>query len=93
LSHSWNRFNRYHYCIYIFVYTIVGPYSPSYPLSLLPLHFHWYQQPSPPTPWAGPFLPFFLRFFRRKKMTFLLVWDKGSYTGIFLVIFPCIYVL
>jgi hypothetical protein len=26
-------------------------------------------------------------------MTFLLVWDKGGYTGSFLVKFPCIYVL
>jgi hypothetical protein len=26
-------------------------------------------------------------------MTFLLVWDKDSYTGSFLVMFPCIYVL
>jgi hypothetical protein len=24
---------------------------------------------------------------------FLLVWDKDSYTGSFLVLFPCIYVL
>jgi hypothetical protein len=31
----------------------------------------------------------------RKKKTwhFLLVWDKDSHTGIFLVIFPCLYVL
>jgi hypothetical protein len=26
-------------------------------------------------------------------MMFLLVWDKDSYTGRFLVLFPCIYVL
>jgi hypothetical protein len=26
-------------------------------------------------------------------MTFLLVWDKNSYTGSFFVIFPCIYPL
>jgi hypothetical protein len=28
----------------------------------------------------------------KKKMTLLLVWEKGSYTGSFLVIFPCTYV-
>jgi hypothetical protein len=26
-------------------------------------------------------------------MLFLLVWEKDSYTGSFLVLFPCIYVL
>jgi hypothetical protein len=26
---------------------------------------------------------------KTKKMTFVLVWDKGSCTGKFLVIFPC----
>jgi hypothetical protein len=26
-------------------------------------------------------------------MTFLLVWDKDSYAGSFLVTFPCMYVL
>jgi hypothetical protein len=34
-----------------------------------------------------------LQFCKRKKMKFLLVWDKDSYTGRFLVIFPCMYVL
>jgi hypothetical protein len=28
-----------------------------------------------------------------KSMEFLLVWDKGSYTGRFLVFLPCTYVL
>jgi hypothetical protein len=26
--HSWNSLNRYHFCIYIHVYTIFVPYSP-----------------------------------------------------------------
>jgi hypothetical protein len=26
-------------------------------------------------------------------MTLLLIWDKGSYTGSFLVVFPCVFVL
>jgi hypothetical protein len=30
---------------------------------------------------------------KTKNLRFLLVWDKNSYTGIFLVIFPCICVL
>jgi hypothetical protein len=29
----------------------------------------------------------------KRKTSFLLVWDKASYTGSFLGIFPCIYVL
>jgi hypothetical protein len=29
----------------------------------------------------------------KKNMTFLLVWNKDSYTGRFLVLFPCICVL
>jgi hypothetical protein len=28
---SWNSFNRYHFCIYIHVYTLFASYSPSYP--------------------------------------------------------------
>jgi hypothetical protein len=38
---SWNSFNRYHFCIYMHVYTFFAPYSLSYPLSS-----HWCQ-PSP----------------------------------------------
>jgi hypothetical protein len=29
----------------------------------------------------------------KKNMTFLLVWAEDNYTGSFLVIFPCIYVI
>jgi hypothetical protein len=32
-SHSWNNFNRSHFSIYIHVYTLYAPYSPSYTLS------------------------------------------------------------
>jgi hypothetical protein len=31
LPDSWNYFNRYHFCIYIHVYTLFAPYSSSYP--------------------------------------------------------------
>jgi hypothetical protein len=34
LPHSWNNFNRYHFCICIHVYTFLALYSPSCPLSL-----------------------------------------------------------
>jgi hypothetical protein len=34
--HSWNSFSRYHFCIYMHVYTFFVAYSPSYPLSSLP---------------------------------------------------------
>jgi hypothetical protein len=40
---SWSSFNRYHCCIYIHVYTLFAPYSPSYPLSPSPLPSHWCQ--------------------------------------------------
>jgi hypothetical protein len=40
--HSWNSFNRSHFSIYIHVYKIFAPYSPSYTLSLYPLPSHWY---------------------------------------------------
>jgi hypothetical protein len=31
--------------------------------------------------------------YSKRNMTLLLVWDKDSYTGNFLVLFPCMYVL
>jgi hypothetical protein len=34
--HSWNSFNRYHFSIYIHVYTVFAIYSPSHTLSLPP---------------------------------------------------------
>jgi hypothetical protein len=53
---------------------------------------------SPPPPYIGtPPAPAPCRTFmqkrKEKKITFLLVCDKSSYTGNFLVIFPCIYVM
>jgi hypothetical protein len=35
--HSWNSFNRYHFCICIHAYTVFAQYSLSYPLSWLPV--------------------------------------------------------
>jgi hypothetical protein len=60
--------------------------------------------PLPPTSAPHPdqnlFCPPVLQFYRRKtikdkkrNITFLLVWDKDTYTGSFLVLFPCICVL
>jgi hypothetical protein len=59
--HSWNCFNRYHFSIYIPVYTVFIPYSPSHTLSPPPPHFHWYQPPLPPQ--ARPVLWFYLVIF------------------------------
>jgi hypothetical protein len=39
LPDSRNSYNRYHYCIYMHVYTFFASYSPSYLLSLLPSPF------------------------------------------------------
>jgi hypothetical protein len=52
--HFWNSFNRYHFCIYIHMYTVLVAHSPSYPLSLpppLPL------LPTSQVPWARYVLP------------------------------------
>jgi hypothetical protein len=67
-----NNFNRCHFCIYLHVFTVFAPCSPSYPLSLPPPPFHWYHVPSPPA--HVLFCPSVLHFCRRikKKMTFLL---------------------
>jgi hypothetical protein len=43
--HSWNGFNRYHFCLYMHMYTFFAQYSPSYPHSL------------PPRPSTGANLP------------------------------------
>jgi hypothetical protein len=40
---SWNSFNRYHFCIYIPVYTVFAMYSLSYPPFPTPLQY----QPAP----------------------------------------------
>jgi hypothetical protein len=67
-SHSWNSFNRYHFSIYIHVYTVFVPYSPSHTLSPPPPHSHWYQHHR-----QDLFCPPVLQFCKRKKMTFLFV--------------------
>jgi hypothetical protein len=87
-SSSWNSFNRHHFCIYMDVYTFFTPNSPSYPLSLLPPHLP--QVPTPPTPGRLCSAFLFSDFVEEKKITFLFVWDKGSFTGTFLMIFLCI---
>jgi hypothetical protein len=45
--HSWNSFNRYHFCIYIHVYTFFCTIFTLLPPFLPPSPSHWYQ-PSPP---------------------------------------------
>jgi hypothetical protein len=52
---SWNSFKRYHFCIYIYVYTFLAQYSPF----SFPWHFSF---PTGPTflsshPRVGPALP------------------------------------
>jgi hypothetical protein len=69
-----------HTCVHIFctLFIILTPFpSPPPPMVPNPLH---------------PRQDLFSEFVG-KNMTFLLIWDKGSYTGSFLVIFPCMYVL
>jgi hypothetical protein len=73
-----------------FLLTLLLP-LPSYPSQ-------WCQPPSNPR--QELFCPPVIWFCRRKKIkdkkkntTFLLVCDKGGYTGSFLVILPCVCVL
>jgi hypothetical protein len=40
--HSWNSFHRYHFSIYIHVYTVFVQYSSSHTLSLPPPPSHWH---------------------------------------------------
>jgi hypothetical protein len=56
--HSWNRFNRYLFCIYIHVYTVFAPYSPSCTFSPSPPSSHWYEslKAGPVTPTCSPVL-------------------------------------
>jgi hypothetical protein len=98
-SNSWNIFNTYHFCMYIHVYTSFALYSPSYLLSP-PLPPPTGANPPSPHPGQNLFYSPVLRFCRRRKIKYkkkkhelLLVWDKGSYAGSSLVIFPYIYVL
>jgi hypothetical protein len=43
--HSWSSFNRSHFSIYMHVYLLFPPYSPSYTFSLYLPHSYWYQPP------------------------------------------------
>jgi hypothetical protein len=43
LPHSWNSFNRSHFCIYIHMDTVFAPYSLSHTLFPPPPWSHWYQ--------------------------------------------------
>jgi hypothetical protein len=74
---SWNRFNRYHFCIYIHIYTFFAPYSLSYHLSPLSPPSHWYQHPFPAQDLFHPPVLWFWRKVKKKNMAFLLVVDKG----------------
>jgi hypothetical protein len=84
---SWNRFNRYHFFIYIRVYTLFSLYSASDPLPIL-------LQPAGKTCSALLFTDFVgEKTSKIIKTWFLLVWDKDSYLGRFFVLVPSIYVL
>jgi hypothetical protein len=80
--HSWNNFNRYHFSIYIHVYIVFELYSSFHTFSTLPPPSYWYQ-----TPKVGHGLP--SSFCKRNKNVIFVY--LGSYTGSFLVIFPCIH--
>jgi hypothetical protein len=90
---SWNSFNRYHFCICMHVYTFFALYSLSYSFSWPPPLSHWCQHSSLGRTCSALLLSDFAeKKDKKKNLTFLLVWDKDSYLGSFLVIFPCIYV-
>jgi hypothetical protein len=63
--HSWNSFNRYHFSIYIHVYTVFAVYSPSFTISPPLLPFHLDNPLLPPyfPPQAPSVLPSFFFFF------------------------------
>jgi hypothetical protein len=75
------------------MYAVFAVYSSTFPPFLPPPPFHWYSPFPKPDLFCLPGLSFCRRKRKNNKMTFLLLWDKGSYIGSFLVIFPCIYVL
>jgi hypothetical protein len=70
--HSWNSFNRHHFCICIHVYTFFALYSP-------PIFYTVFSLSPPPSPFSlvpplstpppqDLFCPPVLRFCRRKKI-------------------------
>jgi hypothetical protein len=65
--HSWNSFRRFHFSIYMDVYTIFPPYSHSHAFSPHYPNSHWYQ-PSR----QDLFCPPVLWFCKRKKRHFCL---------------------
>jgi hypothetical protein len=83
-------------CIYVHLYKLFTLCSSTYPFLPLP-------QSVPTTPlhvWQNLLNLPVLRFCRRKNikekkrnMIFFQFWDKDSYTGNFLGLFPCMYVL
>jgi hypothetical protein len=66
----WNSFNRYHFIIYIHVYTVFALCSPFYTLSPHPSRSHWYQHPGHHIEHV---LPSCSEILQKKKVTFLLV--------------------
>jgi hypothetical protein len=75
LCHLWNSFSRYHFCIYIYVYTFFAPYSSSYPLSH---HLHPPSDASPPPlgrTCSALLFSILQKKDKKKNMTFLLVCD------------------
>jgi hypothetical protein len=79
--YSWNSFSKYHFWIFTHVSTLL--------CTVFTLLLPFLSSPSlPPPHWR--FCSGLLWFCRRNKKQESF---KGSYTGCFLVIFPCIYVL
>jgi hypothetical protein len=68
--HSWNSFNRSHSSIYIHVYTVFAPYSPSFTLSPPPLPSHWYQTLLSGRTWSTLLFSDFVK--EKNKIKFLL---------------------
>jgi hypothetical protein len=66
LSHIPGSFSRYHFSIYIYVYTVFVLYSPSQTYSPPPLLSQWYQSP-PPTPGKTYSPLMFSDFIKEKK--------------------------
>jgi hypothetical protein len=82
LPHSWNSNNRYHFSIYIYVYTVFAPYSPSYTLSLPSPH------PTGTTPLSVTWFTLLFSNFVKEKKDIIFVPDSD--TRSFFVTFPCI---
>jgi hypothetical protein len=82
LHHSWNSFNSYHFYIYVHVYTIFAPCSPSYILSMHLPPIHWKQTPPPLARSVSPSCsPILYKKRRRRKRHFGLrkhIW-KGAW--------------